>query len=101
MQYVIDVILALLLVYFTVRGFKRLFQNHVLSAGRFGSRHSADRCTWFTGVPVGRSTGGTSIRPYTRRYTKLAAMAADAGRSRTSSSVSSGGSMARTWTRTS
>ena len=34
MQYVIDVILALLLVYFTVRGFKRGFFKTVLSAGR-------------------------------------------------------------------
>lgn len=78
MQYVIDVILALLLVYFTVRGFKRGFFKTVLSAGRLVL---AILLTVALGSRVSQWIDRQYVNPpvYEKVHTKLAAMAADAG----------------------
>ena len=74
MQYVIDVILALLLVYFTVRGFKRGFFKTVLSAGRLVL---AILLTVALGSRVSQWIDRQYVNPpvYEKVHTKLAAMA--------------------------
>lgn len=78
MQYVIDVILALLLVFFIVRGYRRGFFKTVLSTGRLVI---AILLTVALGTQVSQYLDQKYIHQpvYEKVHTELAGMAADAG----------------------